>query len=90
MSLLGDLVEAGSRLAKSWVPQADLDERDPDYIREALPPLWLLSSFYHRSQVRGLENIPEEGPCIVVCNHVSFADAVIVIDRSVVMNDCTV
>ncbi len=69
MDLLGGLVEAGSRIARSWVPQADLDERDPDYIREALPPLWLLSSFYHRSQVRGLENIPEEGPALLVGNH---------------------
>ena len=26
------------------VPAADLDERDPDYIRESLPRLWLLAS----------------------------------------------
>ncbi len=69
MGLLGGLVEAGSRLARSWVPQADLDERDPDYIREVLPPSWLLSSFYFRSQVRGLENIPDQGPVLLVGNH---------------------
>ena len=31
-------------LASSWVPKADLDQRDPDYIREQLPGLWLLAS----------------------------------------------
>ena len=51
------------------VPQADLDERDPDYIRETLPGLWLLASLYFRSEVRGLHNIPAEGPVLLVGNH---------------------
>jgi 1-acyl-sn-glycerol-3-phosphate acyltransferase len=51
------------------VPPADLDERDPDYIREALPGLWLLSSLWFRGEVRGLGNIPEEGPVLLVGNH---------------------
>jgi 1-acyl-sn-glycerol-3-phosphate acyltransferase len=51
------------------VPSADLDDRDPDYIRERLPGLWLLASFYFRAQVRGLENVPEEGPVLLVGNH---------------------
>ena len=48
---------------------ADLDERDPDYIRESLPGLWLLSSLYFRGEVRGLGNIPEDGPVLLVGNH---------------------
>ena len=44
------------------VPTADLDERDPDYIRETLPRLWLLCSLYFRGEVRGLGNVPEDGP----------------------------
>src|SRR5947209_8005809 len=51
------------------IPQADLDERDPDYIRETLPGLWLLASFYYRADVRGLEHIPAEGPVLLVGNH---------------------
>ncbi|WP_205697352.1 lysophospholipid acyltransferase family protein [Conexibacter sp. SYSU D00693] len=51
------------------VPSADLDERDPDYIRESLPGLWLLASLWHRAEVRGLGNIPEEGPVLIVGNH---------------------
>jgi 1-acyl-sn-glycerol-3-phosphate acyltransferase len=48
---------------------ADLDERDPDYIRDTLPRLWLLSSLYFRGEVRGLGNIPEEGGVLLVGNH---------------------
>jgi 1-acyl-sn-glycerol-3-phosphate acyltransferase len=51
------------------VPAADLDERDPDYIRETLPRLWLVSSLYFRGEVRGLGNVPEDGPVLLVGNH---------------------
>src|SRR3712207_3791773 len=51
------------------IPTADLDERDPDYIRETLPGLWLLASFYFRADVRGLEHVPAEGPVLLVGNH---------------------
>lgn len=51
------------------VPKADLDERDPDYIRDNLPLLWLVSSLYFRGEVRGLGNIPEDGPVLLVGNH---------------------
>src|SRR6201990_61729 len=51
------------------IPVADLDERDPDYIRENLPGAWLLTSFYFRADVRGLHNIPAEGPVLLVGNH---------------------
>jgi 1-acyl-sn-glycerol-3-phosphate acyltransferase len=53
----------------SRIPQADLDERDPDYIREQLPGLWLLASFYFRAEVRGLHNVPADGPVLLVGNH---------------------
>src|SRR6266850_3011275 len=51
------------------IPTADLDERDPDYIRETLPGLWLLASFYFRADVKGLEKIPDKGPVLLVGNH---------------------
>src|SRR4051812_17095486 len=51
------------------IPRADLDERDPDYIRESLPRLWLAASLWFRGEVRGLGNIPEEGPVLLVGNH---------------------
>ncbi|HWF54291.1 MAG TPA: 1-acyl-sn-glycerol-3-phosphate acyltransferase [Solirubrobacteraceae bacterium] len=51
------------------IPRADLDERDPDFIRERLPLMWLISSLWFRAEVRGLGNIPEEGPVLLVGNH---------------------
>jgi 1-acyl-sn-glycerol-3-phosphate acyltransferase len=69
MAATADLVQGVAELVKSRVPAADLDERDPDYIRESLPRLWLLASLYFRSEVRGLGNVPEEGPVLLVGNH---------------------
>src|SRR6266540_2723233 len=72
----GSLVQIARRLiaaiaeeAQRRVPTADLDERDPDYIRETLPGLLMLASLYFRAEVRGLQNIPEEGPVLLVGNH---------------------
>src|SRR5688500_7716276 len=72
----GSAAELGSRviqaltaLAQSRIPKADLDERDPDYIRETLPGLWMLASYYFRADVRGLDRIPRDGPVLLVGNH---------------------
>src|SRR5688500_5436598 len=58
-----------TELVSGRVPTADLDDRDPDYIRQNLPGIWLLSSYYFRADVRGLERIPESGPVLIVGNH---------------------
>jgi 1-acyl-sn-glycerol-3-phosphate acyltransferase len=62
-------VRALARQVTRRVPAADLDERDPDYIREKLPGLWLLASVWFRGEVRGLGNIPDDGPVLLVGNH---------------------
>ncbi|MCW2546694.1 MAG: 1-acyl-sn-glycerol-3-phosphate acyltransferase [Mycobacterium sp.] len=59
----------GARQLKSRVPVADMDERDPDYIRDQLPGLWLLASVYFRARVRHLDRIPASGPVLLVGNH---------------------
>ena len=46
----------------------------PEFLMRFLA--WILVHTLYRVRSRGLEHIPEEGPCIVVCNHVSFVDAV--------------
>jgi hypothetical protein len=38
---------------------------------------WLVINIVYRIRPTGLENIPQEGPAIVVCNHVSFMDPII-------------
>jgi 1-acyl-sn-glycerol-3-phosphate acyltransferase len=58
-----------SQMVSGRVPTADLDDRDPDYLREQLPGLWVLASFYFRADVRGLERIPADGPVLLVGNH---------------------
>jgi 1-acyl-sn-glycerol-3-phosphate acyltransferase len=65
----GRLVSAVAAQAQGRVPTADLDERDPDYIRESLPGLWMLASLYFRAEVRGLHRIPEKGAVLLVGNH---------------------
>jgi 1-acyl-sn-glycerol-3-phosphate acyltransferase len=46
-----------------------LEDRDPDYIREMLPLLWLISTFYYRAEVRDLGNVPPDRPVLLVGNH---------------------
>jgi 1-acyl-sn-glycerol-3-phosphate acyltransferase len=69
LDLPGRLARAVAGQVTSRIPPADLDERDPDYIRETLPRTWLLTSLWFRGDVRGLANIPEEGPVLLVGNH---------------------
>jgi 1-acyl-sn-glycerol-3-phosphate acyltransferase len=39
---------------------------------------WLLISLFYRVHCDGLERIPDQGPALLVCNHVSFMDALII------------
>jgi 1-acyl-sn-glycerol-3-phosphate acyltransferase len=40
--------------------------------------VWLLIHSVYRLKKEGLENIPEEGAAVIVCNHVSFVDALVI------------
>jgi 1-acyl-sn-glycerol-3-phosphate acyltransferase len=68
-SLLTRALREVTDQAQRRIPRADLDERDPDFIRERLPAMWLLSSIWFRGEVRGLGNIPDTGPVLLVGNH---------------------
>ncbi len=50
-------------------PEDWLDARDPEYIRESLPAIRAWSDLYFRAEVEGLEEIPDEGPALLVGNH---------------------
>jgi 1-acyl-sn-glycerol-3-phosphate acyltransferase len=69
MAGVGDVLGWARDLIASRVPKADLDQRDPDYIRDQLPGTWMLASLYFRADVRGLHRIPKEGPVLLVGNH---------------------
>ena len=62
--LLGGLARRAQRMLS-----ADLDDRDPDYIRENLALSWLLATLWYRAEVRNMGNVPEEGPVLLVGNH---------------------
>ncbi len=40
---------------------------------------WILAKALYRLKVTGLENVPMEGPALLVCNHVSYMDAVLIL-----------
>jgi 1-acyl-sn-glycerol-3-phosphate acyltransferase len=43
---------------------------------------WLLIHVVYRVEKKGLENIPEDGGAVVVCNHVSFVDVLVILAAS--------
>jgi 1-acyl-sn-glycerol-3-phosphate acyltransferase len=48
----------------------------PEFLMRFL--VWMLIHTIYRVEVRGIENIPEDGAAIVAANHVSFVDPLIV------------
>src|SRR5438309_7612170 len=68
-SLLGRALRGAASQLERRIPRADLDERDSDFIRERLPLMWLAASIWFRGEVRGLGNVPDTGPVLLVGNH---------------------
>jgi 1-acyl-sn-glycerol-3-phosphate acyltransferase len=52
----------------------------PEYLLRFVA--YVLSRFVYRYRVRGDEHIPTEGAAVLVCNHVSFVDAVLLMAAS--------
>jgi 1-acyl-sn-glycerol-3-phosphate acyltransferase len=48
----------------------------PEFLMRFLT--WVLVSIMYRVKIKGLENIPEKGPALIVCNHVSFMDPLVI------------
>ncbi len=54
------------------------------YIYSLLPEFlmrfvaWIIVNTLYRIQTTGRENIPDQGPALIVCNHVSFIDGLVV------------
>jgi 1-acyl-sn-glycerol-3-phosphate acyltransferase len=47
----------------------------PEFLIRLL--IWMLTNTIYRVRNEGLDNIPDDGACILVCNHVSYVDALI-------------
>ena len=48
----------------------------PEFLMRFL--VWMLIRSVYRLRVAGLEKIPDEGAAVVVCNHVSYVDAMVI------------
>lgn len=48
----------------------------PEFMMRCL--VWLLVHTLYRVKYEGLERIPDKGPAVLVCNHVSFVDALVI------------
>jgi 1-acyl-sn-glycerol-3-phosphate acyltransferase len=52
----------------------------PEYLLRFVS--WVASRLVYRFRVRGAQHIPAHGPAVLVCNHVSFVDAVLLMAAS--------
>ncbi|WPB56726.1 MFS transporter [Xylophilus sp. GOD-11R] len=52
----------------------------PEYLLRFLA--WIVSNLVYRFRIDGAERIPAEGPALLVCNHVSLADPVLLLGAS--------
>ena len=48
----------------------------PEFLMRFLA--WLLIHSVYRVDKEGLERVPQEGACVIVCNHVSYVDPVVI------------
>jgi 1-acyl-sn-glycerol-3-phosphate acyltransferase len=74
----------GLSIAEVFLAAALLNALVAVYIFTLLPEFllrfltWLAMSTMYRLRIEGLDRVPEEGPALVVCNHVSFVDGFLV------------
>ena len=77
------LLNAGMSIPELFLVIAVLNALVAAYIYTLLPEFllrflaWIVTNILYRLRPRGVENIPGEGPAVVVCNHVSYIDPVI-------------
>jgi 1-acyl-sn-glycerol-3-phosphate acyltransferase len=83
LSFLGRSV-LGLSIPEVFLAAAVLNALVAVYIFTLLPEFllrfltWLAMSTMYRLRIDGLERVPEDGPGLVVCNHVSFVDGFLV------------
>jgi 1-acyl-sn-glycerol-3-phosphate acyltransferase len=82
------LLDAGLTLPELFLVVAVMNAAVAAYIYTLVPEFlmrficWLLVHSVYRLDKKGLENIPEEGAAVLVCNHVSFVDALVILAAS--------
>ncbi len=77
-------LNAGLSIPQLFLLLAVLNAIVAIYIYTLLPEflirfvVWIIINLLYRIRTTGLDNIPDRGPLVLVCNHVSFIDALIV------------
>lgn len=77
------ILQAGFSIPQLFIVLAVLNIVVGIYIYMLLPEFlmrfiaWILINVFYRVQPKGLENIPHTGPAVVVCNHVSYMDPIL-------------
>ncbi|PWT74451.1 MAG: glycerol acyltransferase [Proteobacteria bacterium] len=82
------LLFAGASIPEMFLAAALLNAAVAIYIYRLVPEFlmrflaWMLVHSVYRLRKSGLGNIPETGPAVLACNHVSFVDAIVVLAAS--------
>ena len=77
------LLNAGVSIPQLFLVIAVLNAVVAIYIYSLLPEFlmrflaWIVVSLVYRLRTSGLDNVPVKGPAVVVCNHVSYVDPII-------------
>jgi len=80
----GGLLSAGLSIPALFGVAAVMNAAVAVYIYRLVPEfllrfiVWMLIHTVYRLRTRGLEHIPTDGPALLVCNHVSFVDALVI------------
>ena len=78
------LLAAGLSVPQLFLVTALLNAAVAIYIYTLVPEfllrfvVWMLVHTVYRLRVRGIDQVPESGPAVIVCNHVSFVDALVI------------
>ena len=86
--IAGALISAGFTISELFLFIGLLNAVVAGYIFLVVPEYllrfvaWLLSRLVYRFRVQGDEHIPTQGAAVLVCNHVSFVDAVLLMSAS--------
>ena len=78
------LLDSGLSIPQLFLAAALMNAAVAIYIYTLVPEflmrflIWLLIHSIYRLEKSGLENIPETGPAVLVCNHVSLVDGLVI------------
>lgn len=78
------LLAAGVSIPQLFLILALLNAAVVIYLYKLVPEFllrfvaWILINTLYRLRERGMDNVPKEGAAVLVCNHVSFVDALII------------